>query len=69
MKYTLKQLEKLPTIRVGHTDDLKIESGIGHVWLSRMTVEDGMPYDNQVTIELFDNKKGQWVIKKQYEAL
>lgn len=68
MKYTLAQLEALPTIKQGHTDDLKIESGNGRVWLSRMTIEDGQPYNNQVTIERFNDAKGRWETVTSYEA-
>lgn len=49
--YTLAELEALPTLSQGHTDDLKIETENTRVWLSRMTVEDGEPYNNKVTVE------------------
>ncbi len=49
--YTLAELEALPTLSQGHTDDLKVETENTRVWLSRMTVEDGEPYNNKVTIE------------------
>jgi hypothetical protein len=83
MQYTLKQLEAMPTIEQGHTDDLKIRTfGDGHahkkpstkVWLSRLTVEDGQPYNNQVTIEHYlpgDGKPNwgwRWVKVEQYQA-
>ncbi len=82
-KYTLKQLEALPTLHQGHTDDLKIETHKGYpfkeskgvrVWLSRLTVEDGQPYNNQVTVEEYREKKisgfdsWQWVTVQQYQA-
>lgn len=68
-QWSLKELNKLPTIEKGHTDDLKIvsENGKERVWLSRMTIEDGQPYNNQVTIEVYLRNK--WIIKEQYEAL
>lgn len=66
MKYTLKELESLPTLSVGQTDDLKIENNDTRIWLSRMTIEDGMEYNNQVTIEkLID---GCWLSTRQYQA-
>jgi hypothetical protein len=36
------------------------------IWLSRMTKEDGMPYDNQVTVEVLEN--GNWKEVDQYQA-
>ena len=65
-KFTLKELQQLETITQGHTDNLKIKTENTKVWLSRMTVEDGMPYDNMVTIEkLID---GRWEITEEYPA-
>lgn len=49
--YTLAQLKAMPTLFVSHTDDLKVDTQSERVWLSRMTRADGMPYNNQVTIE------------------
>lgn len=63
---SLKELEALTTLKQGHTDDLKIESDLCRIWLSRLTVEDGQPYDNQVTIELL--VAGKWVTCKTYQA-
>lgn len=65
-EFTLEQLQTMPTIAVGQTDDLKFDNGVVRVWLSRMSVEDGAPYDNQVTIER--NVGGKWKIIKQFQA-
>lgn len=73
---TLKELEAMPTLSVGQADDLKIETADTRVWLSRMTVEDGQPYDNQVTVEkyrkLTKNKTmyqdWRWVTDYTYQA-
>ena len=64
--FTLDQIEAMPTIYQGHTDDLKIETPITRVWLSRLTVEDGMPYNNMVTVD----SHGQygWETINEYEA-
>lgn len=69
-KYTLKQLNAMPTLEQGHTDDLKLDELETRVWLSRMTIEDGQPYNNQVTIEQVKYSNGQpkWKTIKQYEA-
>jgi hypothetical protein len=68
--YTLEELESMPTISKGHTDDLKYEDDDTRVWLSRMTVEDGMPYNNQVTVEKYEEIDGSWIwhTVDEYEA-
>ena len=75
MKYTLAELNALPTLSVGQDADLKIETNTRRVWLFRMTKADGMPYDNQVTIEQAKvyhsggvRRRMEWVTVKQYEA-
>lgn len=65
--YTLAELEALPTLSQGQMDDLKIKTKYIQVWLSRMTKEDGMPYDNQVTIERL-NSSYNWVTVSQFQA-
>ena len=57
----------MPTLTQGQTDDLKVHNWKSRgrqlrVWLSRMTVEDGMPYNNQVTVEQYlpGNGKKNW---------
>jgi hypothetical protein len=74
-RYTLEQIQGMPTIHQGQYANLKVETGKerGHhldgdekVWLSRFTVEDGAPYDNQVTVERLVN--GCWVTVDEYEA-
>ena len=66
-KYTLRELEQLETISQGQTDNLKIKTEDTKVWLSRMIVEDGMPYNNMVTIEKL-TKDGRWEIIEEYPA-
>lgn len=66
MRYTLTELEALPTLSTSQADDLKIDDGQTRVWLSRTTVADGEPYDNKVTIERLVN--GRWEIEEQYPA-
>lgn len=66
MKYNLQELECLPTLSTGQADDLKIDEGNTRVWLSRMTVEDGMEYNNQVSIEKLQN--GRWNVVETYQA-
>lgn len=33
-----------------------------------MTIDDGMPYNNQVTEEIYNAHTGRWETLKQYEA-
>lgn len=65
-RYALAELEDLPTLCVGQADDLKIDDGSTRVWLCRCGVEDGMPFDNLVTVEFLEN--GRWVESDRYEA-
>jgi hypothetical protein len=65
-KFSLSEICKMPTIQQGHFDNLVYQSETKRVWISRMTVEDGQPYNNQVTVEKLVD--GNWVIKEQYEA-
>lgn len=65
-RYSLAALKKMPTKDWSHFDNLKYDDGKYRVWLSRMTVADGAPYDNQVTVE--QNKNGVWTQIDQYQA-
>lgn len=64
---TAAELEDLPRLAQGQADDLKVDDGDGwRVWLCRCGVEDGMPFDNQVTVErLID---GRWITVAVWEA-
>ncbi|WP_379143644.1 hypothetical protein [Paenibacillus sp. sgz500992] len=64
--YSLGELKALPTLRQSHTDELKVEIGNERIWLSRMTVSDGMLYNNQVTVEVYTN--GKWNTIDTYQA-
>lgn len=77
---SLAYLESLPTLSQGQADDLKIKTKDTRVWLSRMTKEDEMPYDNQVTVEklypAMYRRKGDaikhgayWATEYTYQAL
>ena len=67
-RYSLNYLRKLPTISHSQADDLKIEGKNFRVWLSRMKILDGMPYNNQVTVEKYDFSKGRWITVYVYQA-
>ena len=66
MEYALEDLERRATIYQGHFADLKLDGETERVWLSRMTIEDGEPYNNKVTVERLEN--GRWVEAREYEA-
>lgn len=63
----LSDLEEMETIIEGYADDLKIDDGTFKVWLCRVGIDDGMPYDNAVTIETV--VEGKWIEVLMYEAL
>jgi len=42
-RYSLEQIQSMPTIHQGHYDNLKAETTTTRLWLSRLTVADGMP--------------------------
>lgn len=64
--YTLDEIEAMPTIHSGQYDNLKIDDGQTRVWLSRLSIEDGMPYNNEVTVERLVD--GRWTKAETYEA-
>jgi hypothetical protein len=65
-KYTAQELYSMPTLQEGHTDDLKVETPDTRIWLSRMTVADGMPYDNAIEVEKLQN--GNWILVDTYDG-
>lgn len=67
MIYTLKQLQKMPTITQSKTGDLKRETPRRRVWLERVGIAEGADYDNQVIVEYLVN--GRWITFSQYEAI
>ena len=64
--FSANELRALPTLSVRQADDLKVDTGATRVWLCRCGVADGMPYDNQVTVERLHN--GRWLAWEKYEA-
>lgn len=61
-----QDLADKPTLSVGQADNLKIDTGQTRYWLSRCGVEDGLAYDNMVTVERLIN--GRWVEVDQYDG-
>jgi len=66
MRYTAQNLRTLPTLAVGQSCDLKIETATERVWLSRCGIADGEPYPDRVSVEMRD--RGQWVIAETYRG-
>lgn len=66
MVYTAKELQNIPTISTGQSCDLKLDHGDKRVWLSRCGVEDGMPFENAISIEQLIN--GKWIETESYEG-
>jgi hypothetical protein len=64
MRYMADELHDLPTLSVSQTDDLKVDDGGTRIWLCRCGVADGMPYENQVTIERLVD--GLWTTASTY---
>lgn len=53
-RWSAQELSDMPTIRANQTSNLKYEIPDRiRVWLSRMTVDDGMPYNNAVEVEVY----------------
>ena len=50
LNLTWRELDNMETLCEGQADDLKIDDGNFRVWLSRCGIEDGMPFDNAITI-------------------
>lgn len=65
-RFSLVDIINMPTLEQGQFDNLKVKTEDKRVWLSRMTVADGMKFDNQVTVEKLI--EGKWIIKEQYQA-
>ena len=64
--YTLTELQAMPTIRQAWTGNLKVQTKFKRIWLSRMTIEDGADYNNQVTVERC--RDGSWYPAITYQA-
>jgi hypothetical protein len=57
----------LPTLSVGQSDNLKIETDKARVWLARTSIGDGEKFKHRVSIENYRN--GKWETVYDYEAL
>ncbi len=67
-RLTLTEVLDAPALAQGQADDLICDHPAGiRIWRSRLTVEDGQPYDHQVTVE----KRGTdgWYSTEFYQPL
>lgn len=67
MEYSLTYLKRRPTLYVGQTNNLKIETPNRRVWLARTGIQDGEPYNNRVSIEELSNNG--WKVVEDYQAI
>jgi len=65
-RLTLKEAKNMFVLSQGHFDNLIYDENNIKIWLSRMTVADGMPYDNQIIVE--ELRRGNWVTIDTYQA-
>jgi hypothetical protein len=63
-RYTADELREMPTISRSQADDLHVDDGKVRVWLSRVGIDDGMPYDDMVTVEHLHY--GRWITIETY---
>lgn len=64
---TLDELESMPTLGVGQTDDRKMDDGQTRVWLARTTPEDGEPWPHRVDVERYDGSS--WHVVESWQAV
>jgi hypothetical protein len=69
-RFTLEEIRAMPTLQQGQYDNLKIDTGNLRVWLSRLTIEDGQLYNNQVMVQTLGDMddQGIWRTVEEYEA-
>lgn len=67
-RLTLAEVEGMEVIEQWHTDNLIYRDETTRITVSRLDVSDGMPYNNQVTVEQLDENYN-WITVDEYEAL
>lgn len=67
VRYTSTKIKMMPTLHRSQFYDTKFNNGEVRVLLSRLTKEDGEPYNNRVVTEI--NINGNWIQTDEYEAL
>lgn len=64
--YTTAELEAMPVLSQGWTDNLHVHTHKVKYWLARGDRTSGHPYDNTVTIERMEN--GCWITVCEYDG-
>jgi len=67
IKYNYIDLLEMTTLESGNFTDLKYDDGINRVWLSRMTKEDGEPFDHTAYVEE-KSSDNLWKLVDFYDA-
>jgi hypothetical protein len=63
---TLAEIEAMPVMHEGQYMNLLAETSKHRLWHSRLTVEDGVPYNNAVHVEELQDHR--WVEVRMYPA-
>jgi len=63
---TTAELEDTPTLSKGWCGDLKVDDGETRVWLYRVGLADGAPYENTVLVERLVD--GRWETEVFYNG-
>lgn len=57
-RLTTRELDAMPTLSKGWCGDLKVDDGKTRVWLYRVGLADGAPFENTVQVERLHD--GRW---------
>ena len=62
------ELYNMETLGTGQFANRKIDNGRVRVWLSRMTIEDGAPFNHPIEIEVYNPVEGRWMQYADYPS-
>lgn len=65
-RYDAAFLTTLPTLARDQSCDLKIDTGLVRIWLSRVTRADGAPYDHRITVERL--RSNHWQVADTFQG-
>jgi hypothetical protein len=65
-RMTTRELDNLPTLSNGWCGDLKVDDGATRVWLYRVGLADGAPFENTVQVERL--RDGRWATAYFYNG-
>ena len=64
LPFELNDIKEQEVLHSGQFDNLMFDNYKMRVWLSRMTIGDGAPCNDEITVELLEN--GRWVTKHSF---